>query len=390
MLKRLLPSLVLVMAAFSAVEAQCAKSADDPLYIDPKHQKEIDADVKEGDDFVKQVEKQEKVSKDQDMQDRVQRIGAVMAGIANKTHLIASWGDKRYSKFNYDFKVLEGKDVNAFSLPGGHIYVYEGLMKFVQSDDELAAVLGHEVSHAALRHIATLQHEMSKDAPMEIAAVLATILAGSRSGYILPATQLLNQAHLSGWSVKAENAADYGGFQLMCKSPYNPTACLTINERLVQLEHNDPSLAQDWGIFTTHPPSQDRVQAIRADLTTAKIPIQRSLVTTSFTTSLKKVESGVQAWFGTKLIYTFTGDDAETRAESAQQRLNSFFDGVPALYDVKVNGDSIYGGEKVLISIEPSDAQLEKVSVSQLASRTRTSIQNALYNLAYQVQPSLP
>ena len=394
MLKRLIAGLLLC-AAFCAAYAQDNKPVtdpNDPLYISPEHQKDIDSDIKEGADYVKTVEKQEKLSKDDDMQKRVQRIGAIMAALANKTHLIALWGDKRFSKFDYDFKVLEGKDnVNAFSLPGGHIYVYEGLMNFVQSDDELAAVLGHEITHAALRHVATLQHESSKEEVLEIPAILATILAASRAGAALPATQLLLQAHLSGWSVKAENAADYGGFQLMCKSPYNPTACVTINERLTAMEKSNPQLAQDWGIYTTHPPSQERVAAMLKDMKAANLPVQRSAVTTSFAITLKKVDGGVQAWFGSKLLYTFAGTDAETRAETAKQSLNSFFDSVPALYDVQANGDEILGNNKVLIAVNSSDADQQKTTVSQLTSKTVSSIQGALYTISYQVlQPSMP
>src|SRR5678816_2487794 len=103
------------------------------------------------------------------------------------------------------------------------------------------------------------------------------------------------------------------------RSPYNPTACLTVNERLNQIEKGNPLLSTDFGIFTTHPPSENRVKAILADLKTAKIPIQRSAVTTAFSTTLKKTDDGIQAWFGSKLLYTFSGDDAQSRANAAQQ-----------------------------------------------------------------------
>ena len=387
MLKRLLPGLVLALATLSLAQNQ---PAADPLAIDAKHQKDIDADNKQGDGLVKEVEKTIKISKNEDMQKRVDAVGATMADLANKTHIIASWGDKRFSKYTYTFKVVEGKDVNAFSLPGGHIYVYEGLMNFVQTDDELAAVLGHEISHAALRHVATLQHEAKKLDVITIPAIIATILAGGRAGAALPAAQLLGQTAVSGWSQKAENAADYGGFQLMEKSQYNPTACLTVNERLTQIEKTDPNLSIDWGIFTTHPPSQERVVAILKDLNAAKIPIQRSAVTTAFATSLKKTDDGVQAWFGNHLIFTFTGNDAEARAENSKKKLNNFFDSVPALFQVKANGDSIVGASTVLITIQPGDAAREKVSVAQLSSKTVNSIQSAIYGLTYQVfQPGL-
>jgi len=382
MLKRLLACLICGTFIFSVAAAQ---STSDPLAIDAKHQKDIDNDIKQGADYAKQVEDHEKLSKDQDMQDRVKKIGAVMADIANHTHLIASWGDKRFSKYSYEFKVLQGKDVNAFSLPGGHVYVYEGLMKFVQSDDELAAVLGHEITHAALRHVATLQKEAANIQLASLPVVLATIFAGSRVGSALPAVSLINQSSMSGWSLKAETAADYGGFQLMSRSPYNPTACLTVNERLLQLEQSNPEDSMDYGIFATHPPSVHRVEAMLADLRKANLPIQRSAVTTSYTTTLKKVDDGIQAWFNNKLIYTFSGDDAEVRAEQAKKKLNAFFDAVPALYDVRANGEDVLGSDKVLFSIEQSDAAKQKLSVTALSSKAVASIQGALYNLTYQV-----
>ncbi len=388
MVKRLLLGLGLVYAiaplGFCQSTTDSASGKSD-LTIDVKHQKDIDGDIAMGKKYVEQVEKTEKISKDEEMQKRVKRIGGVMADLANKTHIIALWGDKRYSKFDYDFKVLQGKDVNAFSLPGGHIYVYEGLLNFVQSDDELAAVLGHEVAHAALRHVAQLQHDAAKNQAIEIPLILASILRGGNTGYgVLMGTQLASQAILSGWSQRAEDAADYGGFQLMRQSPYNMAACLTLVERLNTMEKNNPLLSIDWGIFRTHPPSDERVSAIVHDLKQANIPIHRSAVTTSFSAQLKKVDGGVQAWFNNKLIYTFTGDDADHRAEASRKRLNEFFDSMPALTDVTNNGDQILGKAGVLIDVQPGDADKAKVSVPELVDKTKTSIKGALFALALQ------
>jgi len=388
MVKRLLLGLSLVFAMATLGFCQAAPSStkgDGDLTIDAKHQKDIDGDIAMGKKYVEQVEKTEKISKNEEMQKRVQRIGGTMAELANKTHIIALWGDKRYSKFDYDFKVLEGKDVNAFSLPGGHIYVYEGLLKFVQSDDELAAVLGHEITHAALRHVAQLQHDAAKNQAIEIPLILAAIFRGGDAGYgVLSGVQLTSQAVMSGWSVKAEDAADYGGFQLMQKSPYNMSACLTLVERLNTMEKNNPQLSQDWGIFRTHPPSDERVSAIFHDLKEANITIHRSAVTTSFAAQLKKVDGGVQAWFNNKLIYTFTGDDADQRAEVSRKRLNEFFDSMPALTDVSNNGDQILGKAGVLIDVQPEDADKAKVSVPELVDKTKTSIKGAVFGLALQ------
>jgi hypothetical protein len=263
-------------------------------------------------------------------------------------------------------------------------------MNFIQSDDELAAVLGHEITHAALRHLAWMDRESKKTAIFEIPLILAAILKGGQGGQALATGYQLGKiGQMSGWTVKAEKAADYGGFQLMQKSPYNSSACLTVVERLAQLERNRPDI--DWGIFRTHPPSEERVAAILKDFKVGHVRVQRSAVTTSLTVNLKKVDSGVEAWFGNKLLYTFTGEDARQRAEIAEKRLNSFFDNVPPMYDVQTNGSKVLGGRELLIDVEPQDAARAKVPPSQLADKTAAQIKGALLNLSFQVwQPTLP
>jgi len=155
-----------------------------------KHQRDIDNDIKLGKDYSADVDKETKPSEDKAIVERVQRIGNELAEIANATPITALWGDKRMSKFPYVFKVIQGKDVNAFSLPGGTIYVYEGLVKYVESDDELAGVLSHEISHASLRHVATLQREQSKLSIIQLPLLLLTLLSGQLPGLDQPSAPL--------------------------------------------------------------------------------------------------------------------------------------------------------------------------------------------------------
>ncbi len=93
-----------------------------------------------GRDYAKEVEKTSKMSTDAALLARVQRVGAVLAKIANEQEVPAGYGSSKIIKFNYQFKVIEDNDVNAFSLPGGFVYVNTGLLKFVESDDQLAGV----------------------------------------------------------------------------------------------------------------------------------------------------------------------------------------------------------------------------------------------------------
>lgn len=383
MLNRTLIGLALGMLLLQSAPAQT--TGDDAPVVDPKHEKDIKADQEEGAKYVKEVEKQFKESKDAAMQERVQKIGAQMAAIANKTKIVSLWGDKRFSKFDYTFKVLEGTDVNAFSLPGGHIYVYEGLMKFIESDDELAGVLGHEIAHASLRHVATLQREANKLQTIQIPLILAAILGGGHdSGTGIQAIVMGTQALSSGWSVKAEKAADYGGFQYMMKSPYNPSACLTVVERLAEEERNKPAI--DWGIYRTHPPSQERVTAILKDFKETNLVVHRSAVTTRFSTQLKTTSTGIEAWFDGKLIYTFSGEGAKERAAEAAKRLNAFFDSMPEMTDVRAQNGQVLGDRRVLLDIAPADAAQANLTVPQLADKTVGALRSAVFNLTFQTR----
>ncbi|HVT12344.1 MAG TPA: M48 family metalloprotease [Fimbriimonadaceae bacterium] len=352
-----------------------------------QHQKDIESDIEMGKRFVKEVEKTEHPTDNKEYQERVNRIGQEIAKIAQVTPVETLWGDKRLNRFNYTFTVLKGDDVNAFSLPGGFIYVYEGLVKYAQSDDELAAVLAHEISHSEERHIATLAHEQSKVTTPALLALLAAIASRNPNmieGALMVGSNIV-QSFTSSWSVRAEQAADHGGFQYLVHSKYNPTAMLTFMERLALDEHSDAARNIDWGIYRTHPPGSERAQAILKDMQAYGIPVQRSLVTTRFRTDVRPGKDGVEIWFNRQRLYTFGGDDALKRADDAAAKLNKFFDSEPNLYDVTYDGTDILGSRTPLLSILPADAQAENISRDALANKTVEAIKGSLYNYAFSI-----
>ena len=224
--------------------------------VDQKHQENIERDKKQGEDISKEVAKQVEFSKNEEYKARVTKIGTEMAQIANKETVEVTWGDARLSPFEYKFFVIKGDDVNAFSVPGGYIYVYEGLVEFAESDDELAGVLAHEIAHASFRHIATMQKEQGKLDLLTLGAILAAIWSPKDAGTILFPTGLAIRGVQSGWSVNAEEAADYGGLQFIVKSKYNPLGTLTFMERLAYRDRYQPRI--DWGIYQTHPHAEAR------------------------------------------------------------------------------------------------------------------------------------
>lgn len=355
--------------------------------IDAKREKELDGDREEGKRYAAEVEKELKLSTDQALFDRVDRIGQELAKIANKTHAIATWGDKKPTRFNYTFKVVQGTDVNAFSLPGGYIYVYEGLIKFAESDDELAGVLAHEIAHAAFRHVATLEREQSKLSAVTLPLILVSILSGrAGAGETLTLGSLVNQAAGSGWSVSAEQAADYGGFQYMIQSKWDPTGMLTMMERLAQKDKQE-SRVVDLGIYRSHPPSKERADSLTHYMNLASLPIRRSRVSSSSRTTVKPGDNGtVQVLFGNRRIVSLGGHDALQRADSMAQALNGVFDSSPDIWEVNSGeGGEILVRGKSAITLLPEDAEAQDTTLPNLKKETVQNLKHSLFNVGFRV-----
>ena len=354
------------------------------------HEADLKKDVELGKRVSVDADKEFKLSKNKEYIDRVNRIGQEIAAIANSNKVKVSWGDARLNKFEYTFKVVSSKEdenqVNAFSLPGGFIYVFEGLIKFAESDDELAGVLAHEISHASFRHIATLEKEASKMQLVQLPALIIALLSGGRAGGdILVLTQLVGIAKNSGWSQQAELSADLGAVQYLQHSKYNPIGMLTFMERLARDQRSKEAV--DWGIFRTHPPSRDRADAMVNYFNASHIPIHRSQVSTSCrTTVVAKADGTVDAVFGKKPIFTFAGKDASARAESAVQKMNQFFDTVPELFEVAFSPKGeILGRKEVLFKITDEDAEAAKTSVDALSAETIKAMKRSMFSLAYRI-----
>ncbi len=348
---------------------------------DPDHQDAIDLDIEKGAKYSKQIAKELEFSDNEEYLERVERIGGALAEIANNNQVEVSWGDPRLSPFNYEFFVLKGEDVNAFSVPGGYIYIYEGLIEFAETDDELAGVIAHEIAHASFRHIATMLGEQSKLNTLNIAAVLAAIFSRRDAMKILLPTALINQALGSGWSINAEIAADHGAVQYLMLSEYNALGALTFMERLSYENRLQPKI--DWGIYTTHKPTEERAADLIVELEAYDVPLRRSEVTTTLRAVAKPGDGGIEVWFAGKKIHLFAGADAQLRSERAVVRLNSFFDSVPAVWELEVRGaNAIYGQGRKLFSIEAQDASAQGVAIGESVSKAHGRMQTSVFNLA--------
>ena len=170
-------------------------------------------------------------------------------------------------KLPYEFVVLNSSVPNAWALPGGKIAVNRGLLTELQNESELAAVLGHEVVHAAARHGAQAQERATMmSAGMQIAQVAGAVggVDANLSNLVLQGAGVGVQMTQMKYGRDAELEADSYGIKYMNAAGYDPAGAVTLQETFVRLA-GEGEKQKDWieGLFASHPPSMERVQANR-------------------------------------------------------------------------------------------------------------------------------
>ncbi len=161
----------------------------------------------------------------------------------------------------YEFVVLNNSVPNAWALPGGKIAINRGLLTELNSEAELAAVLGHEIVHAAAKHSA---QQMSRSVILQSAVLATAMVTGDNNfgqfavGSAAVGAQLLS----STYGRSAELESDKYGMTYMSRAGYDPAGAVALQETFVRLSEGQES---DWlsGLFASHPPSRARVDANR-------------------------------------------------------------------------------------------------------------------------------
>ena len=160
-------------------------------------------------------------------------------------------------KLPYEFKVLNSSVPNAWALPGGKIVINRGLLTELKDEAELAAVIGHEIVHAAAKHGA---RTMSRGMLMQ-GAMLATVVASQGKDYAQLAQMgagLGAQLITTKYGRDAERESDLYGMEYMSRVGYDLQGAVELQKTFVRLSEGKKS---DWvsGLFASHPPSQERV-----------------------------------------------------------------------------------------------------------------------------------
>ncbi len=248
MILRVLTLLVLlVQLAGCAVNPATGRSN----FVTMSEQQELDL----GRRYNQQILKQNPRYADEKLQAYVQQVGERVARNSHRNQL------------TYRFTVVDSPDINAFALPGGYIYIHRGLLAYLNSEAELAAVLGHEIAHVTARH--SVQQQSQSTAWGVLGQAVAI---GTGVGAAADFTNVLGSAFVRGYGRDMELEADGLGAQYLARSGYDPQAMIEV----VRVLKNQEVFSRDQaarrgqaqpaggyhGLFDTHPDNDRRLQQV--------------------------------------------------------------------------------------------------------------------------------
>jgi predicted Zn-dependent protease len=201
------------------------------------------------------------VLKNEKVQGQVAKIGQEIVKNSTRTDL------------PFTFRVLNTTTVNAFAGPGGFVYVTVGLLDLLESKDELASVLAHEVGHVSARHSVYAWHnaQVAKNVLtlLDLAAMIGGVPAVAGVGGDIVADLGRTVGHLAtvivyqGYSRSYEEQADRLGINFMSGAGYKPEAAISVFEKFLELKE-DKNSTIDLTILSSHPKLEDRIRNVKS------------------------------------------------------------------------------------------------------------------------------
>lgn len=167
--------------------------------------------------------------------------------------------------FPYTIKIINTNTINAFAAPGGYLYVYKGLLKFVDNEATLAGILAHEIAHAELRHSSK---RITKQYGINL--LLDIILGKNPSAFEQIASNLLTGLALLKNSRDDEYQADEYSFKYLQSSKWYPGAIKFFFTKIQQQQPNNPSTFEE--LLSTHPLDNKRIEQINTFLKQYSVP----------------------------------------------------------------------------------------------------------------------
>jgi beta-barrel assembly-enhancing protease len=223
-------------------------------------------EVEMGQQYSQQINAQLPIVQDPELNRYINVLGDSIARLTSRTDL-PEW----------HFYIVDSKEVNAFAVPGGYVYVNRGLIERTQRMDQLAGVLGHEIGHVVRRHsIKQMEQQQGANIGVTLACVLTSI-CNNQAGQA--AIQVGGTALFSKFSRGDEAEADEEGVRNVVRAGINPNGIPEMFQILIDERNRNPSAVENW--FATHPLEEDRIADTEKLISTYDPAILRTLTVDS-------------------------------------------------------------------------------------------------------------
>jgi len=226
--------------------------------------------------------------------------------------------------FDYEFTVVNDSAPNAWALPGGKIAVTRGLLMKMSSEGQLAAVLGHEITHVTARHSAKQQTRALATNLVFLAGAVALSQAsdgelGTVEKILMFGGQIGVQLYLASYSRDHERQADELGTWYMARAGYDPEGMVKLHTLFRDLQKRRPSAVEVW--FSTHPPSADRIQSAES-----RVRLVRSQVDIPKANRVNRFEERVvQVWHKREDAYQNMDEGVQAMQNRRYDRASAHF-----------------------------------------------------------------
>lgn len=205
-------------------------------------------EVQMGQEYARQINAQLPIVQDPELNRYINVLGDSIARLTSRADL------------DWRFFIVDSKEVNAFAVPGGFIYINRGLIERTDRMDEVAGVLGHEIGHVVRRHTVK---QMEKAQGANIGVTLACVLTSVCNSQVAGAAiNIAGGAVFARFSRQDEIEADNEGFNNVVRAGISPVGMVTMFQKLLAERRSRPAGVEAW--FLTHPLEEDRIAAIQA------------------------------------------------------------------------------------------------------------------------------
>ena len=282
-----------------------------------------------GQKIVKQIEEQWPLTSDP-------AAGAKLEMIVNR---LEPYMERR---IDWEVRIVNSEELNAFCLPGGFIFFTTGILKKLETDSELAAVMAHEMIHADRKHGLKMAAESEK---VTLGAIAVMLLSGGAAAPIILA-QVAQVAITSSYTLELESEADRFGLEALIQSGYSPSGMITLFERFMAEEYKQP--IHEYGIYMNHPDTPKRLESAVKILHSKNIPIERKYSLGLLRTSIKRADKKILLSVdGATVLTADKNPESEQAVKEIKNNLDKYLQLELAPYEISVMNNALYIGNRI-------------------------------------------